>query len=109
MAGMLLQAGIIDPGNGRMVFQEPGHLQGILRVPLLPQSQRLHALQEEEGIEGAQSRPKVTKKLHSYLEDESHISETREVAEGIPVLQAVIAGIRLRELRKLSVRPVELA
>ena len=41
---------------------------------LLPESQSLNSLQEEEGIEGAQSRPEVTEKLDSDLEDKSYVS-----------------------------------
>jgi len=53
----------------------------------------------EEGIEGSGS-DQDHEEAGLLPEDESHISQIREVAEGIQY-SAVIAGIWLRELRKL--------
>src|ERR1039458_10113537 len=72
------------------------------------QAQRLQPLQEEERVERAERRADVAQQLHPHLDDESHVAQARKVAEHVPELQAVVAWVRLRELRELAVVPLEL-
>ena len=56
VVGMAGQARIIHPRDGRMLREKLGHGQGVLRVPLHPQVQRLQAQQRQERPERALAR-----------------------------------------------------
>ena len=92
-----------------MAFEEPCHFQGVLRVLLLAQRQRLEPLKEEPRVERTQGRADVSKELDAHFEDEGDVSHITEVCEHVPELEAVIAGVGLRELGEFPVAPVEFA
>ena len=74
-------------------------------MALDPQRQGLEALEEEERVERAERRAEVPEALDAELEDE------RERAEGAGVAHAVVARVRIDEVRleALAGGPVELA
>ena len=53
---ILGQAGVVNPAYSRMAIQELGYRLGVGTVPLHSKMQRLQALDEQEGVEGAQGR-----------------------------------------------------
>ena len=84
-------------------------LERVLRMLALAQRQRLQPLQEQERVERTEAGADVAQQLHARLDDERHVAQAREVAEHVPELQAVVARVRLGELRELAVVPLELA
>ena len=55
-----LEAGIVDPLDAGVRLEMRGHGQRVLRVALHAQMQRLHALQQKEGIERRERRACTT-------------------------------------------------
>ena len=49
---MFRQGGMVHLLHQRMVLQVLHHLRGVFRVPVQPQAQGFHPLQQEEGVEG---------------------------------------------------------
>ena len=97
------QTGVAHPGN-LLVFLKPlRERERVLAVTLDAERERLETLQEEEGGEGVHGRAEVAEDLNAGLDDES------ELAEGLAVLEAVVALRWLGEAGELAVRPVELA
>ena len=54
--GAVRKAGIVDPGDARIVTQEFSDLAGILDMPLDAQRDRLDALQQQKGAQRRQHR-----------------------------------------------------
>ena len=59
MIGIVGEAGIIDPGDARIVAQEFGDAARILDMALDPQRHRLDALQQQERVSGDSTAPVV--------------------------------------------------
>ena len=76
----VLQAGIVDPVDLRMLLQVARHGQGVLGVPLHAQVQRLGPLQQQEGVERRQARAGIAQPLHAGLDDERQRAERLGVA-----------------------------
>ena len=53
LLGIIVQAGVDDAGDFRMALQIERHLRRVAAVLAHPQRQRLQALDELEGVEGA--------------------------------------------------------
>ena len=75
MVGMAGQAGIIHPRHRRMFREELGHGQGVLRVPLHPQVQRLQAQQRQERPERTLARPRVAEPMRADVEDVGDVAD----------------------------------
>ena len=75
MGGVAREAGIVHPIYRRVRFQELGHLQGVVAVPLHPQGEGFNSLQNQESVEGAQGRTDVAEKLDARLDDVSERPE----------------------------------
>ena len=59
----------------------------------LPQGERLQPLEEEPRIEGTQGGAHVAQELDPRLEDKGDVPHVAEVAEDVPELEAVVAGV----------------
>src|ERR1051325_9761475 len=53
------EAGIVDPLDFRVSFEEARHLKRVLRMTLHAQVQRLCPLQQEKGVEWRQARARI--------------------------------------------------
>ncbi len=95
-------AGGVEPGRRRepgvehllhvlVLLEELGHRRGVGHMALHPQRQRLQALEQEEGVEGADRGTEVTQELDSGLGD------VGPGAQHGPVGEAVVAGVGLVE------------
>ena len=103
VGGVAGEAGIVHPIYRRVRFQELGHLQGVVAVPLNPQGEGFNSLQNQESVEGAQRRADVAEQLDAHLDD------VGERPKRLHELHIVIARVGLDELGKFPVRPVELS
>jgi len=56
MTRVLLESGIVDPGDKRMFLEKPRDFEGVFRMFLLPQRERLQTLEKKKGVEGRQCR-----------------------------------------------------
>jgi hypothetical protein len=65
-----LQAGVTNPGHAAVLLEPAGDVEGILTVTFHPQVQRLQAVDEGVGVEGAQCRPEVAQRFHAGLQNE---------------------------------------
>ena len=83
------QAGVVHPVDLGVVTQELGHLLGVFTVAVHAQRQGFNALQDQEGIHGAQGRTGVTQRCHSGTADEGGFTE------GFGIDHAVVGRIRL--------------
>jgi hypothetical protein len=72
-------------------------------MPLHPKRQRLQSLQEQECVERRKRRAEIAEGLSPELH------QVAVGSERLVELQAVIGRRRIRDHRKTSVRPVELA
>ena len=54
-----------------------GDLQGVVAVPLNPQRERFHPLQNQESIEGAQGRADIAEELDAHFD---HVGEGPNVS-----------------------------
>ena len=87
---------VADPGHPLVLLQPVGHGKRVLGVALDSERERLEALQEEKRVERAQRGAGVAEALHPELDDEG------EVADGLDVADAVVAGVRLDEVGEAS-------
>ena len=95
---------MIDVLHLGMVRQELHHLLGVLGVAVQAQREGLHALQQQEGIEGRNGGAGVPQ------EDGPDIGDEGGGASGVHEADAVVAGVRLRNGGVLAAGlPVELA
>src|SRR5690606_18538163 len=85
-----------DAADLRVVGQVLDDLAGVVVVPLDPQAQGLDALEQQEGVEGADGRADVAQQLDPGLDD------VGAGPERLPVLQAVVAGVGLGEAGVLA-------
>ncbi len=78
--------------------------EGVVRMALRPQRERLETLQEEERAEGVESGAEVAQDFDADLDCERH------GAEGLAELEAVVTFGRFGEVREPTrLRPVKLA
>ena len=88
----------------RMMRKVRHDLLRVLRVALQTQGQRLHALQEQEGIEGRNRRARVAQ------ENRADVGDERRWADRVRKGHAMVARIRISNRRIMPARlPVELA
>src|SRR5512146_3558535 len=77
------QAGIIDPLNTRVIFEELRYREGIFGVALHPEMKRLRSLQQEERVEGRQRSASIAQSLHARANDEREIPECGRVRDAV--------------------------
>src|ERR1700739_2396666 len=92
VVGAGLEAGIVDPIHAGMLLKVAGDSEGILRVALEAQVERLNALQQEECAVWRQSGTCIAQTLNSGFQDEGERTKRFSVGE------AVVRRIRRREL-----------
>ena len=104
MVGVLRQRRMVHMLHLRMMRKVLHDLLRVLRVALQTQGQRLHALQEQEGIEGRNRCARVAQENRADVGDERRRAD--RVCEG----NAVVTRIRISNRRIMPARlPVELA
>mmetsp|Transcript_56136 Transcript_56136/g.112527 ORF Transcript_56136/g.112527 Transcript_56136/m.112527 type:complete len:441 (+) Transcript_56136:356-1678(+) len=115
---VLLEAAVAHPADLPVLLEELCDCQGVLRVLLHAQVQRLHAHGDQEGVEGADAHAHVAQAQGAGRDDEcearlslrpEHLRHRPVFAEGLVHLQAVVGVARLREDGKLAGAPVEVA
>ncbi|MFM1943842.1 MAG: hypothetical protein RI897_2824 [Verrucomicrobiota bacterium] len=107
VAGVVFQAGVIDPGDLGVLFEPAGYFEGIAGVLLLAEWEGFESLEELERVEGAEGHAGVAQPLDAEFDDEGDISEAGEVAEDVPEFQAMVAGIGFGEFGELAIAVVE--
>jgi len=109
VVGVSLEARVVDPTNAWVAGQELGHLACVLAVPLKPQVEGFDSLENQPGVERRDAGALVAQALKACLECEGHVPERGVVAEDLPELKAVVAGVGLGEVRETSAAPIEVA
>lgn len=94
MRGMALQTGVRDPRDVGIRLEPRRELDGVLRVALAAQRQRLEPEDELLGGEGVEAGANVALQLDARADDEA------DGAKGLPELEPVVARRRLDELRE---------
>ena len=89
---MALQAGVFDPADPGVLFQEFGHGLGVLDVPVHAQAERLDALDGQEAVERALAGAVVAQDLHACLDDEGGQPDRRQIGIHQPVIGLDRAG-----------------
>ncbi len=107
MARMVRKPRIVHPAHQRVGLEKPRNRKGVFGVLPLPEAQGLQPLEELEGVEGAQAGPEIPEPEDPRPQREGDVPHPRQIAEGLPEFEAVVAGIRFGEFRKLAVSPVE--
>ena len=69
MSGVDSQAGVVDPGDLRVLLEVLGDRKAFSECALHAQRQRLEPLQEQERVERRQRRAEVAQQLHADLDD----------------------------------------
>src|SRR5450631_1789740 len=92
VVGARLKSGIVDPIDARMLLEMLCNGQGVLRVSLKAEVQRLDALQKQEGVEGRERRAGVAQTLDARLEDEC------QGAERLSERESMVGGVGLGEV-----------
>ena len=90
---MTVQPGVIDPFSAWMFLQPLRKEEGVFALLADTKGQCFKSLQEEEGIEGTGAQADVPHSLNPCLDYERHVAHPRHVFQGVPVNQAVIAGV----------------
>lgn len=100
-----VEAGVRDPADVLVLLEPLGEREGVRRVALGTERERLQAEDQLLGAEGVEGRAEVTEELDTDADRE------RDGAERLPELEAVVALGRLDELREARgvLAPVELA
>mmetsp|Transcript_38070 Transcript_38070/g.72986 ORF Transcript_38070/g.72986 Transcript_38070/m.72986 type:complete len:220 (+) Transcript_38070:739-1398(+) len=90
-------------------LQPLGQLVGVGAVSLHAQRERLYALKQEEGAEGALGHAQVTQALHARLEHHGTVGQAHGIARAkrVPVHQPVVPGGGLSEAGEAALGPVE--
>src|SRR5271155_466499 len=76
VAGVVFEPRVVHPAHRGVGLQELCDLERVLRVPLLPQGERLDSLEQEERVERAHARPQVAEELDPGLDDERDVPES---------------------------------
>ena len=105
VAGVIGQAGVIDPAHLRVPLQVRCHREGIGAYPVHAQRQRLDALQDQEAVERRDRRTHVAQRHDTRSTDEGR------GAERLRVDHAVVRDVGRAEARELVrvLRPGELS
>src|ERR1700733_2130046 len=94
-----LEAGVADPGHLVTGLEPLGHRSGVLDVAFHPEAEGLQPLEKQERVERSNGGADVPEVLQTGLQNvpggEQGLGELRED-------QAVIAGIRLGEVRETA-------
>src|SRR6266540_5533866 len=105
-----LEAGVGDPRDLGVVLEPLRERERVLAVPLDAEGERLDPLQEEERVERRERGADVAEPLDARADDELDVAERPLWPEHVVVDEAVVAGRRVREARKLAARaPAEFA
>ena len=94
--GMMRERGVVDALDFRMLREEVHDLQCVRYVPLDAQGECLKPLQEEECVERSDRRARVAQ------EEGTDVGDEGDGAECLDEVHAVIAFVRLREVREAS-------
>ena len=94
--GMMRERGVVDALDLRMLREEVHDLQCVRYVPLDAQGECLQPLQEEECVERSDRRARVAQ------EEGTDVGDEGDGAECLDEVHAVIAFVRLREVREAS-------
>ena len=97
------EAGVADPAHPRVEVEPLRDLLRVGHVGLHPQRQRLHALQDQEGVERRQHAAEVAQALDAQLGGEAVLAEV------VPEAQVAVGGDRLGHHREVAVVPREAA
>ncbi|KUG15369.1 hypothetical protein ASZ90_014946 [hydrocarbon metagenome] len=92
-----------------MVLQEFCDPSGILRMAGDPEVECLQAEQEEPCVERAQDCTGVAHQRDPDLEGECNVPEPGKISKRFPVLQAMVARVRIGELGELPIIPRKLS
>ena len=103
VVGMVGQAGPAHPRHRRVGAEELGDGAGVGDVGVHPLRQRLHALQQQEGVERRQRRADVAQLLGAQPRAEGVLAEVA------PPRQPAVRRHRLGHPREVAVAPVEAA
>ena len=97
------QPAVADPAHALVGLQELGDDLGVGDVRVHPQRQRLHPVQEQEGVERREHAAEVAQPLDAQLGGEAVLAEV------VPEAQVAVGGDRLGHDREVAVVPRELA
>ena len=90
--------------NQRVIMKEFHHLRRVLRVPVQPQGERLHTLQQQERVEGRDGGARIPQ------QDGAYVGHERGRSHRVIKRDAMIAGVRRGDVRILAARlPVKLS
>ena len=105
------QAGVVDPGNLGVVFEEMGGGQGVGADALHAQVQGLDAEEGLPGVEGGDAAADVAQELEAHFHGVGDVGAAcgGEGFEGVPMHQPVVGGIGGGETGEASGAPVEIA
>lgn len=103
--GVILETGVLDPGNLWVFLEVLSHLHRVLAVSLHAEGQGLDALEEDPGVIGGDGRAEVAQG-HG-----EHAQLVRQGCEGVREVvapaKAAVGVIRLVKKRMFSTLPVE--
>ena len=103
VVGIVSQAGVADPAHARVLVQPLGDALGVGHVGVHAQRQRLHPLQDQEGVERRQHAAEVAQALDAQLGREAVLAEV------VPVAEVAVGRHRLGHHREVAVVPREAA
>jgi len=83
--------------------------EGVRRLPIDPQRQRLESLEQKKGVERALTGAEVAQTLDPGTDDERDVAVRTLRAECFGEDESVVAGGRLGECWKPAARPVKVA
>lgn len=110
MVAVARKTRIVDPTDVGVVVEELGDLLRVLGMALDADMEGFQALKEHPRVERRDGGTGVAETLDAGFQAEGHVTEAGEIAKDIPELEAVVARVRLGEVREASAgAPVEVA